>query len=149
MSRDDEFLDNLIDGALESYVESEPRAGLEYRLLARASSQALARAWRPAWAWAAALGIALAAIPMGLRLMRTERPGTSAMENLPPAPAIVATNAGGEQRELPHSKATGRQSAGSRAASARVHSLVGGERYFADAPIVLKPIRMEPIELGR
>ena len=57
--RDAEFVDELLDAALSRYAASEPRAGLEERLLAELRARP---APPPAWGWPAAAGWQAAAV---------------------------------------------------------------------------------------
>jgi hypothetical protein len=56
-------LDRLLDGALATYAQCEPRPGLTARVLVRVSSEGRSNRW--IWAWAIPLlaGIAIVAVP--------------------------------------------------------------------------------------
>jgi hypothetical protein len=56
-------LDRLIDGALATYAECEPRPGLAARVLARVSSARRSSRWILTWAVPLLAGIAIVAVP--------------------------------------------------------------------------------------
>ena len=62
--RDKDQFDDLLDGALKHYVEVEPRAGLEGRVLARlAAAGRQSRGWtRLAWGFAVAASVCAAVV---------------------------------------------------------------------------------------
>ncbi len=81
----DKRLDDWLDEALEEYGRSEPRAGIELRILARLHGQSKysawrARKWRPVW-MPAAVAVALLCVVM---LFFTPQK--------PPAPPVAAGN---------------------------------------------------------
>ena len=65
----DENLDRILDAVLAKYVSTEPRPGLEARILANVRSNAVSMAQHARWYWgfAAALATILLTIAIGLR----------------------------------------------------------------------------------
>lgn len=158
MKDEDDPLDGLIDRALASYTPRETRPGLEYRILASVTAERLPwfSGWRLAGAVAAAaLLLALAAVPAWLRFMQpgageARHPAVAVMEHPAqplsesvavagpaqrtgtPAVASVAIETGGGVTQ----KFERRAQPASRAAT---------EETLAAEPIELKPITIAPI----
>ena len=148
-------LDNLIDRALNSYTSGEPRSGLTERVLSsRASVAALnrlrLRSDKPIWALAVAVALLTAAvIPLWFKSPR-------------PFPTIVHPAAGAPQdssratstfTSLPHSHPAGNSRAsvirhGVREPKTRARLASNIDHSAIFAPIVMKPIAMDPIRIG-
>ena len=147
-------LDNLIDRALNSYTSGEPRSGLTERVLSSRASVAAVNRLRlgsdkPIWALAVAVALlTVAVIPLWFKSPR-------------PFPAIVHPPAGTAQdssratstfTSLPHPAPNARASVIRHVVQVpktrvRLASNIDNSAIFA--PIVIKPIAMAPIRIGK
>lgn len=88
--RDTEFVGELLDAALSRYAASEPRAGLEERLLAELHARP---APPPVWAWGwqpAAVAAVVVALVAGIfYFTRQPAPEPVPVARAPAAPAVV------------------------------------------------------------
>ena len=148
-------LDNLIDRALNSYTSREPRPGLTERLLSSRASVAAVdhlrlRSDKPIWALAVAVALlTVAVIPLWFK---SPRP-FPAIAHPPASTAQDSSRATSPFTSLPHSHPAGNSRAsvirhGVREPKTRARLASNIDHSAIFAPIVMKPIAMDPIRIG-
>lgn len=162
-------LDQIIDQALESYTEREPRAGLEQRVLSRIAAAETERGgfrwgWKPVWALSAVVVLlAVVAIPVWFRMVQPETAMVHSPEIHRPAVAGVRPSL----QAAPLAAHPARRTLASRgrvgidetamlegAANAkpepmeRVNFAAIAEKPQANEPDTLKPIMLNPITIA-
>jgi hypothetical protein len=148
MSSENDRLDNLMDRALASYTPTQPRSGLEQRILASVASASRRHtwAWRTVWALAAAATLlAVIVIPVRSRFPHTESAVVHPATAAPPAiieqhPSSLAVSARVHQARRP--VAAQRTPA---AAESVVSETASKSRPAFIATLTIAPIRNQPL----
>jgi hypothetical protein len=98
------FVDDLLDAALKQYRSEEPRAGLEFRVLAglRAQERAMRFNWTRAFAVAVAAAAVIAVWLAVPRHQHTPTPSAALSVAPKPAPAMVAARPISPPPHAPH-----------------------------------------------
>jgi len=137
--REDQFVDELLDAALSRYAASEPRPGLEERLLAELRARP---APPPAWGWPAAAGwqaAAVAAVVVALvaglfYFTRQPAPEPVPVARAPAAPAVApAPESGAPVAPIPEGPPAAKRTAAARVE--RVATSPRREQFPSAAPL--------------
>ena len=133
--REDQFVDELLDAALSRYAASEPRPGLEERLLAELRARP---APPPAWAWGwqpVAVAAVVVALVAGIfYFTRQPAPELAPVARAPAAPAVApAPESGAPVAPIPEGPPAAKRTAVARVE--RVATSPRREQFPSAAPL--------------